>query len=932
MRGDTDGQGQYANIPIPTYDEAVASRPSSSQDNGHRGPREVSDDAERQGLLGGQSNYHPPTVESNRSSTDTDLGLPEMDASAGADARRHIEEMDYLDPSSDDPDGLYQRPRLGRNISKRLANISAAFSSLHLPSFRSFYTSVPPGDDHDGPTAASPRHSRWPFGLSWPENYRLSASTIAKLCGLSSITILIYVVYVLDLFPGHNRRFSLRFDPEAVRGFILKTASSSNIADSLRYITSYDHVAGTEGDLFLARWMHEQWAETGGFDKLATLEYYVYLNYPTPDGRSVTITAPQDLRWKAALEETPVDASRKQTLAWHGHSKSGVALGPLVYANGGSREDFAWLTSQGIALNGTIALVRYYTTQGDRALKVKAAEEAGCLGVLIYSDPHEDGRSKGAVWPNGPWRPADSLQRGAVSLMSWVVGDPLTPGWASTKGAKRIDKESSAALVKIPSLPLAWRDAKVLIEALHGHGVEVPDNWVGGTSGGKWFSGAGVRANKDEAIPEVELRNLNDENERQRIWNVHGLIMGTEQQEKKIMVGNHRDAWCFGSVDPGSGSAVMMEVISIFGKLIRVGWRPLRTIEFSSWDAEEYNLVGSTEYVEDKIDFLREHGVAYLNVDVGVSGQKFRAAGAPSLRRSLVHALDRVVDPSDNGTLKQLWQKAGSKLEGLGAGSDYVAFQDMAGTSSIDFGFEGPEYGYPYHSCYETFEWMQKFGDPDFSYHTALAQVWALLILDLADTPIVPLDLIEYTSSIKTYIKRLQADVEDAIAAARGLSELSPEVFARDTHGLDLAPLREAANKAARQAEKFHHFEEIWSSNVLGSGGIESMNFAFQRLKYNERISHFDSDLLDLPETDDGGGDNDNENADDKDQHGVPGREQFKHIIFGPQTWSGYEEAYFPAVRDAVAAGDWKAAQRQVRKAARILERAGDKLVEGLSW
>ena len=918
---------RYSHLPIPSYEEAISSRPTSSHD--YRGAEEVSDDAERQGLLG-NSTYRPPTVGSPRSSEDSDLRLPEVVGDRGDEERRQIEELDYLDPSDEDSPrrrGMYHRARLRSNFSKHWNNFSATFSSIRLPSFRSFYSPVPAAEEpttaNETPSEPQSRLNQWLSGITprnvfIPQQYRLSAPTFARLCGLFTIASVIYILFALDMMPGNARNMGARFDPESVRSFVQDHVGSDNIGNYLYHITSYDHVAGTEGDYFLASWMQENWLEEGGFDNVHMMDYHAYLNYPRSNGRSVKITKPENKKWRALLEEELVDPARQQTLAWHGHSRSGSAEGHLIFANGGSREDFQWLKDNGVETETAIALVRAYGTQPDRAMKIKAAEEAGCGAILIYSDPSDDGAVKGKTWPKGPWRPEDSLERGGVGLTSWVVGDPLTPGWASTENAKTLSREDNPGLPNIPSLPLSWRDAKILIQSLDGQGVKVPKDWVGGTEkGGRWYSGTKSK----KSSPTVELKNVNDENKKQQIWNVHGIIEGLESPEKKVIVGNHRDSWCFGSVDPGSGSAVMMEVVNVFLDLRRLGWRPLRTIEFVSWDAEEYNLIGSTEYVEDHIRHLRDDGIAYLNVDVGVYGPNFRAAASPPWKKALMHVLNRVSDPHSNSTLRQIWDSNYNIIEGLGAGSDYVAFQDMAGMSSIDFGFEGKEHGYPYHSCYETFEWMQEFGDPDFKYHHTLAQVWALLILEIADRPLIPFDLGVYARAIHLYIKQLQQDAENEYSRQNDGSVLTPAKLSKEK-GFDLKPLRNAANKLEKQAQTFHRFEDVWSSNVLGQGGLESTSFALQRLDYNNKLARFESDLLDLPWEENNG-------KKEKDRkYGIPGREQFKHVIHGPKLWNGYEAGYFPAVRDAMEAGEWKQAQEMVERAAQVLKRAGERLVE----
>ncbi|KAH0274027.1 N-acetylated-alpha-linked acidic dipeptidase 2, partial [Aureobasidium melanogenum] len=881
-----DPYKKYAHLPIPSYEEATSSRPSSSNT-----VNETSDETERQGLLGRQPSqsarngaYRAPTAESPRQSEDSDLYLPEVNGESDDDeeaaVRRDMEEMEILEPES----------ATSRRRGQLFGKLSHTWSNL--PSFRRF--SMP---------KFSSLRQRLP---TIPEEFRLSLPVIARLFGLFTIAALIYILFALDVIPnaGHMAQ---HYDPESVRARVQEQASLSpnRIAEYLEYITSYDHVAGTEGDFFLAEWVQDNW-RAQHLDDVRMQEYFVYMNYPESDGRNVEIVSPPDRRWTALLEEESVfkDSGREkqQTFNWHGYSKNGNVTGHLVYANGGSREDFQRLKDMGVDLKGAIVLVRYYHTEADRGMKVKAAEMAGAAGCLIYSDPKEDGFLKGPVIPDGPWRPRDSVQRGSVALSSLVVGDPLTPGQPSHENTKHQDiNENIYGLPQIPSLPLAWRDAQHLLQALRGHGQKVPSSdWEGGVPDVEWWTG-------DKNSPEVRLVNNNFHTAKQRIWNVHGLVQGMETPGKKLVVGSHRDAWCFGSVDSGSSQAVLMEVVTIFGDLIKLGWRPLRSIEFVSWDAEEYNFVGSTEFVEDNMDYLRKHGVGYLNVDVGVSGPNFRVAGSPLYKKALMHVLDRVADPYKNVTLRQLYDEQNQEIEGLGAGSDYVPFQYMSGTSSLDFGFEGEENGYPYHSCYETFEWMTKYGDPEFQYHKTLATVWALLILEIADRPIIPFDLNDYAAAMTPIIDGLEAD------AKKMASKLKIDL---NTTPFSVQPLREAVDVFVAKAKEFHEFDNIWANKVLaGSGGFETNAYALKRIEHNTRVANFETDLLDLPTTGEAG------------PYGVPGREQYKHVIFGPQLWDGYAAAYFPAVRDAMYDGKWVDAQGQLLRAARILRQAAEKLV-----
>ncbi|KAE9984673.1 hypothetical protein BLS_001668 [Venturia inaequalis] len=894
--------------PIPTYEEATTSSSPAP---------------ENQTLLSsnlGRRNgyYQQPSVQSARSSEDSLEHYP-RNSSEGSDAdpddheglRREVEQMDLVDLDELEEQG---RRSHGKGWVGRILGFKRRLGRWNKWSWRPRWT-------EGWGMGGSYLYSRLGVSslptITIPEEYTPQCSVIARLIGLFVIIALGYALFVFELMPNARNGLGQIFDPESVRAFAQSNVNGSRIEEYLRHVTSFDHIAGTEGS-----------------------SYYVYLNYPREGGRRVAILDPPELAWQAKLEEEPAypdgGKARQNTMVFHGHSRAGNVTGPLIYANYGSREDYKRLYDTGIAINGTIALVRYYGSQGDRALKVKAAEEWGVKGVLIYSDPADDGFVKGKPYPEGPWRPSDGVQRGAVSLMSWIVGDVLTPGWASTKDAKRISKDNNPGLTNIPSLPLAWRDAQKLLQSLKGHGEALPEEWIGGVPDiQEWFSG-------DQTSPTVLLMNEQDEVEKQRIVNVIGRYEGVEQKAKKVVVGNHRDSWCFGAGDPGSGTAVMLEVIAILGTLREQGWRPLRTIEFASWDAEEYNLIGSTEHVEDHIDELRKDGVAYINVDVGVVGSKFRAAASPMFNSALERVLKRVADPVRNQTLHHAWMMRNAQVEGLGAGSDYVAFQDIAGTSSIDFGFDGEEdNSYPYHSCYETFEWMQKFGDPGFQYHKALAEVWVLLILEVSQELIVPFDLNDYAKAIIGYLDGLRAYAEKSGA---------PWADENSKGGFDIEPLYDANNILTKNAKKFHEFEDWYWIQLQSRGMMETNGLSQMRRAYNNKKTHFETMLLDIPHASMHGG-----NGGDEEEHGVSGfltalihgglgahknitangadvdvqgleRSQFKHIIFGPQKWSGYEPGFFPFVRDAIEVGNWTEAQRQVDRAAGILTKAAERL------
>jgi hypothetical protein len=647
-------------------------------------------------------------------------------------------------------------------------------------------------------------------------NSAIALIFFARFLAIFLIMGFLYLVFASNVLGGfQNRVGGIRYNPDDLRAHFQNSVDTGRLRGVVKHFSSYAHIAGTEGDyataLDIEAMFHK--ANLDEVDK----EFYVYVNYPKKNGRAVQIMDEKGEKpiWTAKLEEEEVggETAGHQTYVFHGHSKSGDVKGPLIYANYGSREDFQKLKDKGIEAKGAIALVRYGGTQGDRALKVKAAELAGFAGCIIYSDPADDGGHM----------PEDAVQRGAVSLMSWVVGDVLTPGWESTKDQPRMKISETPGLVQIPSLPLAARDAQVLLQHLKGHGEKVPSEWEGRVNKvDEWWTG-------NSSSPIVRLQNEQDEIEQQPVWNVYGRILGMEQTSKSIIIGNHRDAWAFGATDPHSGTAIMIEVARILGGLLERGWRPLRTIEFMSWDAEEYNLIGSTEFVEKNLKRLQEDAFAYINLDTVVAGDELHAAGSPALKQAFLRTLGRISDPKRNATLKELWNGRNGQFEGLGAGSDYVAFQDMAGTSSIDLAFTGKPF--PYHSSYDNFGRMERETDPEFVYHKLMCQVVGLLVLDLADRTVLPFDILGYARSLKEWMN----DLEQWTSKQAGVPD-----------SLSLKEMHDAIDLINKRAEDFDKWETKWETAIMSSGGWEDNEWGMARVAYNTKMGAFDTALLDL--------------------------------------------------------------------------------------
>ncbi|KAF7552427.1 hypothetical protein G7046_g7421 [Stylonectria norvegica] len=900
----SEKQPFYDPIP-PTYDEALATGshydpadwepPRSPADE----PRGNDPEHESQSLLQHSSSqpsssrraggYRAPTVETD---DEDSLFGSDSDDEEATHVRREMQEMELEEP--DRSGGSSWGKRIGFALPKwkwswrpRLPRLR-----IQLPS-RPSAPAASTADADDTTTDNNNTETQRPRLFQWPKiKSTVAIIVFARALAIFFVLGFLYLLFASDFFGGLSRRLGggFRFNPEDIRVHVQTSVDPMRMRAAVQHFSSYAHIAGTEGDYATAMDVHSMFTRAG-LDEVVVDEYYVYVNYPRKDGRAVQIMDPQNKDkaiWTALLEEDEVsgdETAGRQTFAFHGHSKSGDVMGPLIYANYGSRDDFQTLKDQAIDTKGAIALVRYYGTQTDRALKVKAAELAGFAGCIIYSDPADDGFLKGPVAPRGPYMPSDGVQRGAVSLMSWVVGDVLTPGWESKKGQPRLKPKDSPGLVQIPSLPLSWRDAKVLLQHLKGHGQQVSKGWQGGVPDvDEWWTG-------DSTSPIVRLKNEQDEEEQQPIWNVYGKIIGMEQTSKSIILGNHRDAWAFGATDPHSGTAVMIELARIFGNLLEKGWRPLRTIEFMSWDAEEYNLIGSTEFVENNLETLREDAFAYINLDTAVFGPELHASGSPVFRKSLLHAMNRITDPHQNATLKELWDRRNGQLEGLGAGSDYVAFQDISGTSSLDLGFEGK--GWPFHSNYDTFKLVAHVIDPEFVYHGLMGQLVGLLILDLADRAILPFDMAAYGESLEKWVDELEEWASDKIKQDGKTS-------------VSFQDLKDAVKQVQRNVADFEKWELDWDRVVMTSGGWEANDVGEMRLEYNNKMSSFETALLDL----EWGG-------------GIPNRTQFKHVVFGPQLWSGYDAAYFPAIRDTIEAGDWDLTRAFVNKTAAILRAAG---------
>jgi N-acetylated-alpha-linked acidic dipeptidase len=663
----------------------------------------------------------------------------------------------------------------------------------------------------------------------------------------------------------------------------------------LKILTAEPHWASSPEDHKTALYVAEKFKAAGLHTEIQ--EYRVWLNKPKKIDISATDAhgkllmsgpTPEHVDEKAYGGD-PFQNDPRILPAFNGSSASGDVTADAVYVNYGTLEDFKRLADLGVDVKGKIAIVRY--GENFRGVKAYIAQQFGAVGVLIYSDPADDGYTRGDIYPRGPMRPATAVQRGSVSFLPLWSGDPETPGIASIPDlpmSKRITDPAKMNQPSIPVNPLSYHDAAPILEALDGKSV--PRAWQGGLPFAYHLGAAGAVKVHMHLEQDYQLR---------PIWDVIGSIEGADSAEKDnwVVAGNHRDAWVYGAVDPNSGTAAMLESVHGLGELLKQGWHPKRRIVICSWDAEEEGLIGSTEWAEQHADPLA-HAVAYFNTDVAVSGPEFNAAAVPSLKQ-FVREVTREVPSPKGGTVYDQWQKAqqtphtlggangspslaGSnsvarqadvRVGDLGSGSDFTPFLQHLGVPSTDIGSDGP-YGV-YHSVFDNYNWFVKFGDPTFVYEQQQARVFGLEVLHMADADILPYDYRAYAQEIASYIS----------AAASRASQLG------------LTADFGAANAAA--ATLISSANHAWS---IETGAIAPAD----RASVNAALRAAELDFL-LPA-------------------GLPHRPWYKHAIYDPGEYTGYAAVVIPGVNEALDAHDAQRTQEQLAALTTVLNRAAQAL------
>lgn len=654
-----------------------------------------------------------------------------------------------------------------------------------------------------------------------------------------------------------------------VAEYIASHLSEDSIRDYLFNITVAPHIAGSEVNRKLALMIYEKW-RTYNFDSVELSNYSVLLSYPNTSNPNTLTLRDSDgetlYQSHIALEPplTPGENDSRVVPPFNAFSGSGNVTGPLVYVNYGRLRDFEYVTTNSsgpqLDLSQYICIVRY--GQIFRGHMARLAEQHGCKGLLIYSDPHDYAPEGIPVYPNGPSLPKFGVQRGTLQI---PPGDILTPGVPSLAGIHRrtySEAQSGREVPRIPVQPISYGDAFHFLSQLSEH--TPPSDWVGGLE----IEYRIVQSDQNVNYTELVVNNYQEE---RTIHNVVAKLYGGVEPDRQVILGSHRDAWVFGTVDPDSSTASLLDIARVIGQLRHYDWRPGRTIVLCSWDAEEYGLIGSTEWVEDYSKLLGTITMAYLNLDISVLGGAYLSASATPLMYEVVwqsaakvpcpnKGYDTLYDEWFNNSRRMYKGRYRPTITGLGSGSDYATFLQRLGVSSTDFTYLRKGFYYAvYHSVHDNFNWMNRFGDPTFAYHRAVATLWITAALTLTTTPLPPLDPSHYSYLL----------VEEAMSLNLQYGQLL------SSHGVSLDLMLHSISELNTAV---HHFQEDIKKLAASSNISQWLNVV--RI-INDKLMNMERAFI-HPE-------------------GLPGRVYTKNVIFAPSSIDTYSSATFPSVYDGIA-------------------------------
>jgi N-acetylated-alpha-linked acidic dipeptidase len=644
----------------------------------------------------------------------------------------------------------------------------------------------------------------------------------------------------------------------------------------MRWITEEPHHAGGPRSKKVAEYVL---AKLRGWGLNANIEAFEAL-MPMPLERQVELIAPET--YTATLKETAIledkDSSDEGQLpTYNAYSADGDVTGQLVYVNYGVPEDYETLDELGIDVSGKIVIVRYGRSW--RGIKPRLAAERGAIACLIYSDPADDGYVKGDVLPEGAYRPSQGVQRGSTMDMPTYPGDPLSPGWASEPGGKKLTIAEAKTLVKIPVLPLSYGDAMPLLK--HIRGPVAPVSWRGGLPI-TYHVGPG---------PSTVRVNLKFDWSVRPLYNVIARIEGSTYPDEWVIYGNHHDAWVNGASDPTSGNVSLMETGRGLAHLLKQGWRPKRTIILASWDAEEWGLIGSTEWAEKHQDELREKAICYINSDsngkgwLGIGGshtlERFitevaRDIKDPKTGQSVLDALKerRISLATDEEAKEKIRNRPTVAIRALGSGSDYTVFLDYLTVASLNLGFSGASGGGVYHSVYDSFDWYTRFSDTTFEYGRALSHTTGTALMRLADASILPFSFVESAETIGTYLEEIEADHKKIEGSA----------------DLNFSGLKDALATYQTAAATYDNTVQTALKRDRRETDLASVNALLYK---SERAFGYD--------------------------RGLPKRDWYKHQIYAPGLDTGYGVKTVPGVREGIDRRNWDETKQMITVVINVL-------------
>ncbi|RAL53610.1 hypothetical protein DM860_012225 [Cuscuta australis] len=677
---------------------------------------------------------------------------------------------------------------------------------------------------------------------------------------------IVFLLFTVGFFRTLSRRqripSSAESNPDYEDAF-LSSASNDTIASHLRHLTFQPHLAGTPGSLRTAYYVKSQFESLHIPTHLTN--YTVLLSYPL--SASLTAHFRNGSAVPVPLSE-PGIPKKRVVIPYHAYSPSGSAHGSAVFLNYGREEDYRVLAEQGVEVEGCVGIVRRGGGQSRNEVVGRAAVH-GVAAVLMYTE--------------GELR--EGVERGTVS---GSVGDPLSPGWAGVGPGERLrldDPRVSAKFPKVPSMPISIGAAKMILSSLMGS--ELPSLWKKKHTDQNISSSGGIDFSRVGPGPTMLNFSYQGEKRMGTIHNVFGVIRGSEEPDRLVLLGNHRDAWTYGAVDPSSGTAALLEIARRYALLMQLGWTPRRTILLCSWDAEEFGMIGSTEWVEENTLNLASKSVAYLNVDCAVQGPGFYAAATPQLDDLLLEIAKKVRDPdSEEMTIYEKLTVTNQVMDIQRLGrvdSDFVPFLQHAGIPSIDI-YYGE--GFPaYHTAFDSYNWMVNFGDPLFQRHVAVTGIWGLLGLRLANDAILPFNYLSYAKELLGYTNILN----DTLGGSFSLHPLTDAI----------QELVGAATEIQKEVKK-----------LMEGEAVVDEHFIVKKRMLNDRLIFAERGFLD--------------------GEGLKGNQWFKHLVYGPSCKSNKGKLdFFPGVVNAMCGGPMNKVEErdgeirhEIWRVARAIQRA----------